>query len=137
MNALVSAPYSFTSGSRAGIWTGRVLTGLLATFLLVDAAAKLAMLAPVIEATTKIGYSVDHIRPLGVTLAVSMILHLVPRTQLVGAVLVTAYLGGAVATHVRTGTPIAYAVITGVLLWIAYYLRSPQLRALLSAKDAR
>ena len=63
-------------------------------------------------------------------LAVSTLLHLIPRTQLLGALLVTAYLGGATATHVHTGTPFWFPVVMGVILWIAYGLRSPQLRAL-------
>lgn len=111
-------------------WTGRVLTGLIAAFLLLDAVAKLIPLAPVVEATQKLGFSVDVIRPLGLVLAVSTLLHLVPRTQLVGAVLVTAYLGGATATHVHSGTPFWFPVVMGALLWIAYGLRSSQLRAL-------
>ena len=121
--------------SRAGIWTGRVLTGLIATFLLVDAGAKLIPLAPVVEVMQKLGFSVDLVRPLGLVLAVSTLLHLVRRTQLLGAVLVTAYLGGATATHVHAGTPFWFSVVMGVLLWIAYGLRSPQLRELvLSAR---
>jgi hypothetical protein len=72
--------------SRTQIWTGRVLTGLVATFLLLDALAKLVPLAPVIEGTAKLGYSVDVIRPLGVVLAVSTVLHLVRRTELLGRV---------------------------------------------------
>jgi hypothetical protein len=116
--------------SRMQLWTGRVLTGLVATFLLVDAVAKLVPLEPVIEGTQKLGYPVDVIRPLGVVLAVSTVLHLVRRTELLGAVLLTAYLGGATATHVRTGTPFAFAVGMGVIVWVAYGLRSPRIRAL-------
>jgi hypothetical protein len=118
-------------GSRAQIWTGRVLTGLIALFLLVDATGKLIPLAPYVEGTVKVGYAVELLRPLGAVLATSTVMHLIPRTQLVGAALLTAYLGGAVATHVRTGTPFWMPVAMGVLLWIAYYLRSPRLRAVL------
>jgi hypothetical protein len=121
--------------SRAGTWTGRVLTGLAAAFLLVDAVAKLIPLAPVVEASQKLGIAVGHVRPLGLVLAVSTLLHLVRRTQLLGAVLVTAYLGGATATHVHSGTPFWCPVVMGVLLWVAYGLRSPELRAIvLSAR---
>lgn len=122
------------SSSRAGIWTGRVLTGLIVTFLLVDAVAKLIPLAPVVEASQKLGIGIDVVRSLGVVLAVSTLLHLGRRTQLIGAVLVTAYLGGATATHVTTGTPFWFPVVMGVLFWIAYGLRSPQLRALVLAR---
>jgi DoxX-like family len=124
-----------TRTSRAEVWTGRVLTGLIVAFLLVDAVAKLIPLAPVVEATQKVGFSVDVIRPLGLVLAVSTLLHVIRRTQLLGAVLVTAYLGGATATHVHSTTPFWFPVVMGVILWVAYGLRSPQLRAIvLSAR---
>ena len=126
-----SPPLLTTHGSRAQVWTGRVLTGLIVAFLLLDAIGKLIPLAPVVEGTQKVGYAVDVIRPLGVVLAVSALLHLVPRTQFVGAVLLTAYLGGATATHVRIGTPFWMPVLMGVILWIAYALRSSRLRAFL------
>jgi hypothetical protein len=118
---------------RAQLWTGRVLTGLVAAFLLVDALAKVLQLAPVIEATQKLGFTVSVIRPLGVLLAVSTLLHLIPRMQVLGAVLLTAYLGGATATLVHAGTSFWFPVAMGAILWIAYYLRSPQLRSFLSS----
>ena len=135
--ALASPPLAIptTGTSRAGVWTGRVLAGLIVAFLLVDAVAKLIPLAPVVEGTQKLGFSVDVIRPLGLVLAVSALLHVVRRTQLLGAVLVTAYLGGATATHVHSGTPFWFPVVMGVVLWIAYGLRSQELRSLvLSAR---
>jgi hypothetical protein len=118
-----------TRSSRVQIWTGRVLTGLVSVLLLVDAAAKLVPLAPVVEATQRLGFGVDVIRPIGFVLAASTILHLVRRTQLLGALLVTAYLGGATATHVHTQTSFWCPVLMGTLLWIAYGLRSSQLRS--------
>ena len=130
-NVLVSTPRAIRD-SRARVWTGRVLTGLIVSFLLIDAVGKLIPVQPVIEGTQELGYSVGLVRPMGVVLAISTLLHVVPRTELVGAVLLTAYLGGATATHVRTGTPFWFAVSMGMLLWVAYYLRSPELRALVS-----
>jgi len=115
--------------SRASLWIGRVLTGLCAAFLLVDAAGKLLMLAPYVEGTRQVGYTIGVLRPLGVVLALSTLLHLVPRTQFVGALLLTAYLGGATATHVRMGQPFWFPVAMGAILWIAYALRNPSLRA--------
>jgi DoxX-like family len=128
---LASSPLIVTRGSPALVWTGRVLTGLILAFLLLDALGKLLMLAPVIEGTQKVGYAIEVIRPLGLVLAVSALLHLVPRTQFLGAVLLTAYLGGATATHVRIGTPFWMPVAMGFILWIAYCLRSSRLRAFL------
>lgn len=132
-NVLASPPLTTTlaaRGSRAEVWTGRVLTGLVAAFLLLDAIGKLIPVAPVVEGSRQLGYAVEVIRPLGVVLAVSTVLHVLPRTQLLGAALLTAYLGGATATHVRAGTPFWFPVAMGALLWIAYFLRSPRLRAL-------
>jgi hypothetical protein len=130
-NVLASRPLLATPGSRALLWTGRVLTGLIVAFLLVDAVGKLIPLAPYVEGTKRLGYAVESIRPLGLVLAVSTLLQVVPQTQLVGMVLVTGYLGGATATHVRMGAPFWFPVAMGVLLWVAYYLRSPKLRALM------
>jgi hypothetical protein len=123
---------------RAGLWIGRVLTGLCAAFLLFDALGKLLMLAPYVEGTRQVGYTIGVIRPLGVVLGLSTLLHLFPRTQLVGALLLTAYLGGATATHVRIGQPFWFPIAMGAILWIAYALRSPSLRALiLSSSQTR
>ena len=116
--------------SRTRVWVGRVLTGLCAAFLLFDATGKLLMLAPVVEATRQLGFAVGVIRPLGVVLAVSTLLHLIARTQLVGALLVTAYLGGAAATMVHAGRAFWFPVAMGAIIWIGYGLRSPDLRAL-------
>jgi hypothetical protein len=122
--------------SRTSLWVARVLAGLVVAFLLLDALAKLIAVAPVVEATRQLGYAVGVIRPLGVLLAVSTLLHLIPRTQLIGALLLTAYLGGATATLVRAGTPFWFPVAMGAIIWITYYLRSPSLRALFFSPQA-
>jgi hypothetical protein len=123
--------------ARAWLWIGRVLTGLCAAFLLFDAVGKLLMLAPYVEGTRRVGYAIGVIRPLGVVLALSTLLHLLPRTQFIGALLLTAYLGGATATHVRIGQPFWFPVVTAAILWIAYALRSPSLRALILSSSPR
>jgi DoxX-like family len=133
-NVLASQPPLTTinptaPNARGLVWIGRVLTGLTATFLMLDAVGKLIPLALVVEGTQKLGYAVSVIRPLGVVLALSTLLHLFPRTQLLGAVLVTAYLGGATDANVRAGMPFWFPVAMGAILWVAYWLRSPRLRA--------
>jgi len=132
-NVLVSSTPLAASGARTSLWIGRVITGLIVAFLVFDAIGKLIVIGPVLEGTRELGYAVSVIRPLGVVLLVSTLLHVVPRTQLLGAVLVTAYLGGATATHVRVGQPFWFPVAMGILLWIAFYLRNPRLRALVIA----
>ena len=117
--------------ARSLLWTGRVLTGLTATFLLVDAVGKLIPLAPYVEGTKQVGYAIELLRPLGLLLAIPTLLHLIPRTQFFGALLLTAYFGGAVATHLRVGTSPWFPVVFCVILWAAYVMRSARLRAFL------
>jgi hypothetical protein len=133
-NVLVSAAPAALSKNL--ISTGRVLTGLIAAFLLFDGAIKLIPIAPVIEAFHRHGYSVDTARALGLLLVTSTVVHLVPRTQVLGALLLTAYLGGATATHVRVGEPFWFPVLMGAILWTGFYLREPRLRALLAVSPA-
>ena len=118
--------------SKKLVWTGRVLTGLVVAFLLLDGAVKLVPIAPVVEAFARLGYPVDLARQLGALLCVCTVLHVVPRTQVLGALLLTAYLGGATATHVRVGDPFWFPAVLGVILWAGLYLREPRLRALLA-----
>src|SRR5215470_12618944 len=89
--------------SKGMLWTGRVLSALPALFLLFDGAMKLVKPAPVVKATVEFGYTESVILPLGVVLLVCTVLYLVPRTAILGAILLTGYLGGAVATPVRAG----------------------------------
>jgi hypothetical protein len=115
-------------------WTGRVVGGLPALFLLVDAGMKFAKPACVVEATTKLGYSEASILPMGAVLLASTILYLVPRTAVLGAVLLTGYLGGAVATHVfahHGAFEIGFPVVFGILLWTGLVLRRENLLAMI------
>ncbi len=120
--------------SKKMLWTGRVLSALAALFLLFDGVAKLFKPAPVVEATVQLGYPESVILGLGVVLTACTILYLVPRTSILGAILLTGYLGGAVATHVRVGGPlfsVIFPIIFGVLVWGGLYLREDRLRALI------
>lgn len=134
--ALPTLSETTTRGRQGLVWAGRLVTGLNVAFLLFDAVGKLIPLGVVLEASRRLGYDVAVIRPLGLILATATLLHVIPRTQLLGIALLTAYLGGATATHVQTHTPFWFPVLMGVLLWGGYYLRSPQLRALFAAREA-
>ena len=126
------------SVSKSRLWAGRIISGLPALFLLVDGIMKLVKPAPVVEATVKLGYSENVIVPLGIVLIVSTVLYLVPVTSVLGAILLTGYLGGAVATHVRAGDGLfsmVFPVIFGGLLWLGLYLRDDRLRALVPLKS--
>jgi hypothetical protein len=117
-------------------WTGFVMSALVVLFLLMDAGMKLAAVQPVLEAGQQIGFpGASMARKLGALLLVCTLLYVWPRTSVLGAILVTAFLGGAVATHVRLGNPlfshVLFGVYVGVLLWGGLLLRDPRLRALL------
>ncbi len=120
--------------SSTHLWAGRIMSGLPALFLLVDGIMKLFKPAVVVQATVELGYPESVIVGLGVTLLTSTLLYLISRTSVLGAILLTGYLGGAVATHVRMGGPIfniIFAVIVGTLLWGGLWLRDGQLREML------
>ena len=120
--------------SKGALWAARIITGLVALFLLMDGAMKLVKPAFVVEETMRLGYPERVIVPIGVVLIVCTILYLVPKTAVLGAILLTGYLGGAVATHVRAGEPVfsvVFAIVFGVLVWLGLYLRNPTLRLLI------
>ena len=121
-----------------GVWAGRIVSWLPGLFLLLDGVAKLFKPAPVIEGTVKLGYSESVIIPLGIVLIVCTVLYLIPRTAVLGAILLTGYLGGAVATHVRAADgifPVVFAVSFGALLWLGLYLRDARLRELVTLRS--
>ena len=115
------------------LWAGRILSFLPALFLLFDGVMKLTKPAFVVEATVRLGYSERVIFGLGVVLVACTLIYLIPRTAILGAILLTGYLGGAVATHVRAEQgwfEILFPVVIGILLWGGLVLRDDRLRAL-------
>ena len=124
--------------SKSRLWVGRIVSGLPALFLLVDGAAKLVKPAAVVDATVALGYPESVIVPLGIVLIACTILYLIPATSVLGAILLTGYLGGAVATHVRMGESlfsIIFAIIFGMLIWLGLYLRDAKLQALVPLRQ--
>jgi hypothetical protein len=122
------------SVSKSALWTGRVISFLPALFLLWDGAMKLVKPTFVVEKTVELGYSESVIIPLGIVLIACTVLYLIPHTLVLGAILLTGYLGGAVATHVRVEDPIfsiIFPIIFGGLIWGGLYLRDHRLRALI------
>jgi hypothetical protein len=128
--------------SKSMLWAGRIMSALPILFLLMDGAMKLVKPAMVVDATVKLGYRENVIFPLGVVLLACTLLYVMPRTAVLGAILLTGYLGGAVATHVRMGEgvfSIVFPIIFGVLIWGGLFLRDARVRALipLTAKGDR
>jgi len=123
------------AASGKGLWAGRIMSGLAILFLAFDAVGKLLRLAPVIEGSTQLGYPASVVFGLGVILLVSVITYAIPATSVLGAILLTGYLGGAIATHVRVGNPlfshILFPIYVAALIWGGLYLRDPRLRAII------
>jgi hypothetical protein len=115
-------------------WAGRVLSGLAVLFLAWDGIIKLMALAPVAEAFTRLGYPVNLSVAIGTLELICLAIYVVPRTSLLGAVLLTGYLGGAVATHVRVEDPLLthvfFPIYVGSLIWGGLVLRNERVRAL-------
>jgi hypothetical protein len=124
-----------TSGSKTMFWAGWTMSGVVVLFLLFDGVSKLMLIAPVVEATTQIGYPVDLVRPIGIIGLVCAVLYAVPRTATLGAILLTGLLGGAIASKMRIEEPlfshVLFGVYVGVLAWGGLYLRDDRLRRLI------
>jgi hypothetical protein len=137
-HAIATTPLITTmSAGRKRLWTGRILTGLSGAFFIFDACMKIIKLPPVVQATMSVGYPESTIVGIGAALLVSTVLYLIPRTSIPGAVLLTGYLGGAVATNVRaeTGTfNIIAPVIFACIAWGGLWLRDRRLEQLLLLK---
>lgn len=131
---LTHQPHTTAPGRPARI-TGRVLSGLAIAFLAMDSIAKVLRVDAVLEAAPTLGYPPETMFPIGVTLLVCTLLYAAPRTAVLGAILLTGYLGGAVATHVRVLNPLfshaLFPTYLGALIWGGLLLRDARLRAFL------
>jgi hypothetical protein len=121
--------------SAAARRAGRIVTALPVLFLLMDGAMKFSTIPAVVDGTRQLGWSPELLPVLGALTLVSLALYLVPRTAVLGAILLTGYLGGAVATHLRLGNPLLTHVLfptyLGALLWGGLWLRDARVRALI------
>ena len=135
---MLEEPSSKTKTISSGLtWTGRVLSTLAVLFMLFDAFGKFAMFPQVLQACARLGIPTSQIFSIGVLLAISTIVYAIPRTAVLGAVLLTGYLGGAVAIQMRAGSPTfetVFPVILGVVLWGGVYLRECGLRRVFPVK---
>lgn len=131
------APVAATHGHNIPLIAGRTMSGIVIAFFLLDAGMKLPPLQPVVDTMAQLGWPNDAAtaRTLGLLMLLCVGLYAYPRTALIGAILITGYLGGAVATHLRIGSPLfthtLFGVYIGLLAWGGLWLRSPALRALL------
>jgi len=129
--------------SKKGLWAGRIMSGLVIAFLAVDVVIKFVKPAPapVVETCAHLGLPLSLAPVLGMILLMSTALYVIPNTSVLGAILLTAYLGGAVATHLRVGDPlfshVLFPTYLGALLWGGLYVREPRLRALIPLRNPK
>ncbi|WP_437806888.1 DoxX family protein [Sorangium sp. So ce1078] len=123
--------------SRRALWAGRVLSGLGVLFLTFDAAVKVLRLFPAEAATGQLGFPASLVPTLGYLQIACLVTYLIPRTAVLGAILWTGYLGGAIAIHVRVGSPLfshtLFPIYIAALLWAGLWLRDRRARALLAS----
>ena len=137
MSHVATSNASTLSASRWPIWTGRTLSGLVVVFLVMDAGMKIAALPIVSESAVMIGWTADprFWRAMGLLLLAITALYAWPRTAVLGAILLTGYLGGAAATHLRMSDPLfshtLFGVYLGIVLWGGLWLRDVRVRNLL------
>ena len=116
------------------VMAGRVLSTLAILFLLFDSTLKVMRMAPAVEGTVQLGYPQRMVVGIGIIELVCVVLYAVPRTAVLGAIVLTGYLGGAIATHVRVGSPLLgytlFPIYVAVLIWGGLFLREDRLRAL-------
>lgn len=123
--------------SRTTSWTGRVLSALVVLFMVFDAVIHIAKPAPVVQAFAQLGYPLHLSVGLGILELACTALYVIPRTSVLGALLLTGYLGGAIASQVRIEAgwfPVIFPAIVGALLWTGLALRDSRVRALVSPR---
>ena len=115
-------------GNRTAVISGRIISTLIILFMIVDGFGHVMKFAPYVKGTMDVGYAESIIVPLGIVELLCTTLYAIPRTTILGAILLTAYFGGATATHVRMGQPFYIPIVFGILVWLALYLRDSRLR---------
>lgn len=127
------------SVSKKSLWTGRVMSGLVAAFMVFDAFIHLTKPAPVVEAFAKLGFPLRLAVDIGIVELLCVVLYLIPHTSILGAILLTGYLGGAIAIQLPTGNSlfgeVLFPVYIGVLVWGGIYLRDDRLRTLIPLRS--
>jgi hypothetical protein len=116
------------------LWAGRAISAFAVVFLIFDTVIKVLNMAPAVEATTQLGYPASLVVGIGIIELICLAVYVIPRTSVLGAILLTGYLGGAIATQVRAGAPlfpVVFPIIIGALLWGGLFLREQRLRTLI------
>ncbi len=127
-----------TTVSTGSLWTGRIFVALIFLFMLFDGGIKVLRMAPAVEGTARLGYPTSLVLPIGVVGLVCAFLYAIPRTSLLGAILLTGFLGGATATQVRVQDPwFFFPVVIGMIVWVGPFLMDERLRALIPLRSPK
>lgn len=128
-----------TPVSKTSLWAGRILSGLTIAFLILDAVMKIVKAEVSVKSTIELGYPESVVVPIGIVLLICTLLYSIPRTAFLGAILLTAYLGGAVTTNLRVGNPlfshVLFPVYFGAMVWGGVYLRNQRLRTIILSNN--
>ena len=133
LTATQTAPAAKTT-----VWAGRIMSALAVLFLAFDSIIKVLNLAPAVEATTQLGYPASLVIGIGIIELLCLAVYVIPRTAVLGAILLTGYLGGAIATQVRAGSPlfpVVFPMIIGALVWGGLFVREARLRAIVPLRS--
>ncbi len=126
------------SQKRTAVWTGRVISAFAVLFMLFDSITKITQNPYVMKASANLGYPAAMIPVVGIILLACVVVYVIPRTSIIGAILLTGYLGGAVASNLRIGTPlfsnILFPIYFGILVWAGLYFRNRRVRELFSLR---
>jgi hypothetical protein len=117
--------------SKGMLWTGWVITALCVLFLIVDGGMKAIKAMPSVEGSMQLGWPENMVQGAGLLLLGCTAIYLIPHTAILGAILLTGYLGGATAIMVRTGTPYTFPIVFGIFVWVGIFLRNEKLRKLI------
>lgn len=127
INLTTTAP-----ATKGKLWTGRIMGGIVILFMLMDSIFKFIPNEQVVTGTTELGFQVHHLPIMGTLGLASILLFAFPRTRIIGAILLTGYFGGAIATHVRLDNPlfthVLFPVYLGILAWGSIWLRDERFR---------
>ena len=135
----IQATLPATTPSTAKVWTGRTMGGIVILFMLMDTSFKFIVNEEVIKGTTDLGFQTYHLPIIGTLSLIATLLYIIPRTEILGAILLTGYWGGAIATHVRLDNPlfthILFPVYLGILVWGALWIKNERLRKLILNRE--
>lgn len=127
--------------SRTSLWVGRILSWIVLLLLIFDGVTKVLKASPSVQGTMELGYSEALVPVIGMILLVCVVFYAIPQTQVLGAILITGYLGGAVASQVRVGKPLfsneLFPIYFAGLMWLALFLQDGRLRELVPFRRRR